>query len=99
MKFEDALKKHLALIKNRNLSGFVETIVRDDRPVLILPHGTMITGFEAVAKFHRDWFNDPDWHIETSLVRSSLGKTSRPPCYWLTRVTFLRGNGKIVRVY
>jgi hypothetical protein len=66
--FEEALKIHLDAINNRDIDGFIESVVQDERLLLIMPNGTKIKGFHAVRNFHIKWFADHDWSIETNIV-------------------------------
>ena len=68
MDFPDALNRHLAAIGARDLDGYLATLHPDVS--LITPNGTLLTGLEEVAKFHRDWFGDPDWSWELDLRRT-----------------------------
>ena len=63
--FKETLSKHLSAIDNRDIDGFLATIVKDERLVVIMPNGTLIKGYENVKNFHEDWFSDPDWSLDT----------------------------------
>ena len=73
--FKEALKAHLKTIKSRDLIGFVNTLVQDERLLLIMPNGAKISGFKAVKELHAQWFADPDWHIETDIINLIETKT------------------------
>ena len=69
MNFKESLDNHISAIFSRDLDGFSSTLVNDDRLTLILPNGSVLNGFDAIVDFHRAWFSDPDWHIETTLLK------------------------------
>lgn len=68
MEFTTALHHHLAAIHARDLDGYMRTVHKE--ATVILPNGKVITGFDEIHAFHRDWFGDPDWSMETETVRS-----------------------------
>ncbi|GAA5219073.1 hypothetical protein ACFSJ3_17100 [Corallincola platygyrae] len=68
MTFKQALAHHLAAIQQRDLRGFRETVVQDERLMVILPNGKVIQGFNDVLTFHTGWFNDQDWRLETKQI-------------------------------
>jgi hypothetical protein len=74
LRFEEALNNHLEMVKRRNLPGFTKTVIQDERLILILPNGTLIEGFEAVKQFHAEWFSDPDWTLESRLIKTIIGQ-------------------------
>ncbi|GAA3018478.1 nuclear transport factor 2 family protein [Streptosporangium longisporum] len=69
MKFDEALALHLKAIDERDLDGYLETVHQD--ATLILPNGTLLTGKDEIAKFHREWFADQDWSMSSETVRVS----------------------------
>lgn len=70
MNFKESLENHLNTISSRNLEDFSRTLVKDDRLTFILPNGSVLNGFETIVDFHKDWFSDPDWRIETTLLKT-----------------------------
>ncbi|MFB7914193.1 YybH family protein [Streptomyces sp. NPDC056061] len=68
MEFTTALDRHLAAIGARDLDAYMETV--HDEATCILPNGKTVTGAADVRAFHRDWFQDPDWTMETELTSS-----------------------------
>ncbi len=63
MTFDDTLNKHISAFKSRDLARFTETLLDDGRLSLILLDGTLMTDFESIVAFHKDWFEDEDWKI------------------------------------
>jgi uncharacterized protein (TIGR02246 family) len=65
MDFPTAVNLQLAAIGRRDLDAYLTTVHPDVS--LIMPNGTLLLGLEEVAKFHREWFGDPDWSWELDL--------------------------------
>ncbi len=63
MTFEETLDKHLTAFKSRDLNSFKETLLSDGRLSIILLDGTLMTDFESIVAFHKEWFEDEDWKI------------------------------------
>ncbi|WP_433359795.1 YybH family protein [Actinoplanes sp. CA-142083] len=70
MDFTEALDGHLATIEARDLKAYLAT-VRDDVS-LIMPNGRLLQGREAIADFHREWFDDPDWSWRLSPSHTAI---------------------------
>ncbi|WP_428242720.1 nuclear transport factor 2 family protein [Gynuella sp.] len=70
MNFKESLDNHLSSISARNLEEFSRTLVKDDRLTLIMPNSSVLNGYEAIVDFHKNWFSDPDWSIETTLLKT-----------------------------
>lgn len=65
---------HLAAIAARDLDAYLAT-VHDDVSI-ILPNGKLITGRKAVADFHKDWFADTDWTMQTEVVHEAKAENT-----------------------
>ncbi len=70
MDFSQTLQTHLYAIEQRDLDLYLSTISHDEELSLIMPNGTFIQGYEAVAKMNREWFADPDWRLEAAVLRT-----------------------------
>ena len=70
MEFGEAVDLHLAAIALRDADAYLATV--HDDVALIMPTGKLITGRDEVAAFHRDWFSDPDWRWELSVLRRTV---------------------------
>jgi uncharacterized protein (TIGR02246 family) len=70
VEFAEAVDAHLAAIARRDLDGYVATV--HDDVTLITPTGTLVAGRDDVARFHGDWFSDPDWSWELEPLRSTV---------------------------
>lgn len=85
LSLDEAVERHLNTIAERDLSGFEETIVMDDRLRMILPNGRVLQGADEVVAFHKDWFADPDWSMvverQNRFAAAGMG-------YVLCRVTY-----------
>jgi uncharacterized protein (TIGR02246 family) len=68
MDFPAAVNHHLSAIARRDLDGYLATVHPDVN--LIMPNGTLLSGHDELAAFHRDWFGDPDWSWELDLRRT-----------------------------
>ena len=68
MDFPDAVNEHLAAIGRRDVDAYLATV--HPQANLIMPNGTLLTGHDELAVFHRDWFGDPDWSWELDLRRT-----------------------------
>jgi hypothetical protein len=73
MTFTATLHKHLAALKAKDLDSFLETIPATGKLTLIFPGGRMIETAEEFIAFHREWFADPDWSTELTIVNTLEG--------------------------
>ena len=76
MSIEQVLDFHLNSVKNRDLDAFSSTLVQDDRLTLIMPNGNALFGYDAIVDFHKNWFADPDWTLQTTLLKLLQADTS-----------------------
>ncbi len=70
MTFQKTVDVHLKAIQNRDMDAFLETVTAEEKISLILPNGAFIHQRKAFVEFMRDWFSDPDWKMETELLRT-----------------------------
>ncbi len=66
MNFKQALTTHIHAIETRDLKAYQKTIAKD--VLLILPNGHMISGYDEMINFHKDWFSDPDWSMKLEIL-------------------------------
>jgi uncharacterized protein (TIGR02246 family) len=72
--FDEAVVAHLDAVARRDLPAYLDTV--HDEASVVLPNGTAISGRHAVAAFHKEWFDDPDWRMELTALRSyTVGET------------------------
>jgi uncharacterized protein (TIGR02246 family) len=70
MEFTEAVDAHLAAIGRRDVDAYLATV--HDDVALITPAGALAAGRDEVARFHRDWFGDPDWSWEVEALHSTV---------------------------
>lgn len=63
MTFDETLNKHISAFKSRDLESYSATLLDDGRLSIILLDGTLMTDFDKIIAFHKEWFEDPDWKI------------------------------------
>lgn len=68
MDFEETLNLHLDAIQKRNLGALMRTLPENGDLILIMPNGRMMRTVTEYINFHRDWFDDQDWSVETELI-------------------------------
>ena len=66
--FKTALQEHLNSIKNRDIDAFEKFFSPHYSAMVILPNGVKIEGNEEIIDFHKQWFEDDDWQMETRVV-------------------------------
>ena len=71
--FGGALERHLDALRSKDIDVFLETLPQDGPLTLILPNGKLLSNAQDVIAFHRDWFADEDWSIETHVLRTIVG--------------------------
>lgn len=68
MEFAQALADHLAAVEARDLDRYLATVHHD--ATLVLANGSLLTGKESIAQFHKGWFGDLDWSLRTETLRA-----------------------------
>ncbi|MFG2760577.1 YybH family protein [Streptomyces wuyuanensis] len=68
MDFTTALDRHLEAVRSRDLDAYMATV--HDEATVILPNGRTVEGSDAIRAFHKGWFEDPDWTMETETTRT-----------------------------
>lgn len=66
--FENALELHLKSIKDRDIAVFSDFLDPSQNSIIILPSGDMISGYENIIDFHKQWFEDLDWHMDIEII-------------------------------
>lgn len=110
--FDTALQQHFDAISNRDIEAFKSHLTNDDKLYTIVQTGHAFTTAAETISIHEDWFKDPDWIWEGSVVHKVVGedvamalvkyeyrtKADAPPISsWLTYVFQLQdGQWKIV---
>jgi len=70
MDFDAAVAAHLAAVTGRDLDAYLATV--HDEVTVVLPNGKLLSGRDEVGAFHRDWFADPDWRMDTTPVSTAV---------------------------
>ncbi|WP_405618611.1 SgcJ/EcaC family oxidoreductase [Streptomyces sp. NBC_01511] len=68
MEFTTALDHHLTTVRDRDLDAFMATVHTD--ATFILPNGRVLEGADEIRAFHKGWFADPDWTMNTEVTRT-----------------------------
>jgi len=66
--FVNAVEIHLKVIAERDIQTFAEFLHPDYNCIIILPNGGMIEGHDNILNFHKQWFEDQDWRMETKTI-------------------------------
>lgn len=69
MSFQQAVGRYFLAIEKRDLTSFKEIVKKDASVALIFPNGHLIQGYDAIIDFHRDWFLDMDWKMNTDILQ------------------------------
>jgi len=68
--FAETLQVHLQAIATRDLTTFLSTLTTKPDLTLLLPNGRFFDQRDDVVAFMRNWFADPDWHMDCTVVRT-----------------------------
>lgn len=66
--FDLALQKHLDAITNRDLNAFKSHLTKNKNLYTIVQNGHAFTTPQEIAAIHEEWFKDPHWIWEGSVV-------------------------------
>ena len=73
MTFDDVLDKHLNAIQTKNFEAFLDTVPHQGELTLLLANGRLMTTAEEFVALNREWFADPDWSLQITLIRKFTG--------------------------
>jgi ketosteroid isomerase-like protein len=105
--FDEVLQQHLDCITNRNLDVFKAHITKTETIYTIVQNGHAFKTPEEIIAVHEDWFKDPNWIWEGSVIRKVVGEDmamalikydyrakaeDKPFSTWLTYVFQLEDN-------
>lgn len=105
--FEKTLLRFMDAISNRNLDVYKEHISKADPLYTIVQNGHAFTKSDELVAVHEEWFKDPNWIWEGSVVHTVVGedlamalikyeyrakKEDAPFSTWLTYVFRLEEN-------
>ncbi len=72
--FDLALEKHFEAISNRDLGAFKSHLTKGKTLYTIVQNGHAFTTPEEITAIHEEWFKDPDWIWEASVVHKVVGE-------------------------
>lgn len=72
--FDTALQKHFAAISNRDIEAFKSHLTKGDTLYTIVQNGHAFTTPAETIDIHRQWFKDPKWIWEGSVVHKVVGE-------------------------
>lgn len=71
--FDRALQRHFEAISNRDIGAFASHMTRGETLYTIVQNGHAFTTPAEIIAVHEDWFKDPDWIWEGTLVHKVVG--------------------------
>ena len=72
--FDTALQQHFSAISNRDLEAFKSHLTRGEKLYTVVQNGHAFTTPAESIDIHVQWFKDPDWSWEGSVVHKVVGE-------------------------
>jgi ketosteroid isomerase-like protein len=72
--FEEAIQRHFDAITNRDIEAFKAHMTRNEVMYTIVQNGHAFTTPEEIIAVHEEWFKDPNWVWEGTLVHKVVGE-------------------------
>lgn len=72
--FDTALQQHFAAIANRDIAAFKAHLTREETLYTIVQNGHAFTTPAQTIAIHEQWFADPHWTWEGSVVHKVVGE-------------------------
>lgn len=72
--FDTALQEHFAAISNRDIEAFKSHLTRGETLYTIVQNGHAFTTPAETIAIHEQWFKDPNWLWEGSVVHQVVGE-------------------------
>lgn len=72
--FDEALQRHLDAISNRDIEAFKAVMPKGDTLYTIVQNGHAFKTPAEIVAIHEDWFKDPNWIWEGSVVHKVVGE-------------------------
>ncbi|MFZ4619498.1 MAG: YybH family protein [Bacteroidota bacterium] len=72
--FAAALQEHFAAISNRDIEAFKSHLTRGDTLYTIVQNGHAFLTPSETIEIHEQWFKDPNWIWEGSVVHTVVGE-------------------------
>jgi len=68
MDFRKIVQEHLDVVIKKDIVTFQKYLSPMHEPLVILPSGDILQGYDAVLDFHKDWFADADWVMKSEII-------------------------------
>jgi hypothetical protein len=72
--FDAALARHFEAISKRDMEAFKSHLTKSDILYTIVQNGHAFTTPSETIAIHEEWFKDPDWIWEGSIVHKVIGE-------------------------
>lgn len=72
--FDAALQKHFAAIANRDIAAFESHLTRGATLYTVVQNGHAFTTPAETIEIHKQWFQDPNWTWEGTVVHTVVGE-------------------------
>ena len=72
--FNTALQKHFAAISSRDIEAFKSHLTKNDTLYTIVQNGHAFTTPSETIELHKQWFKDPSWIWEGTVVHKVVGE-------------------------
>ena len=72
--FDTALQKHFAAISSRDIEAFKSHLTKNDTLYTIVQNGHAFTTRSETIELHKQWFKDPSWIWEGTVVHKVVGE-------------------------
>ncbi|MEQ1834849.1 MAG: nuclear transport factor 2 family protein [Candidatus Nitrotoga sp.] len=72
--FDIALQKHFAAISSRDIEAFKSHLTKNDTLYTIVQNGHAFTTPSETIELHKQWFKDPSWIWEGTVVHKVVGE-------------------------
>ncbi len=73
--FHQTLDKHLTAIINKDLATLETTLPPDGNMILIMQGSELIHSVDSFLNFHRVWYQDSLWTMETKTIKTEVGES------------------------
>lgn len=71
--FKSTLSKHLDAVTKKDLAELKSTMSPKGDMELIQPSSEIVYTVDGFMKFHKDWFELPNWTVETKILSMDIG--------------------------
>ncbi|MGC2166490.1 MAG: nuclear transport factor 2 family protein [Gallionella sp.] len=72
--FDKAIQEHFAAISNRDIEAFKSHLTQGQTLYTIVQNGHAFTTPAETTAIHEQWFKDPDWVWEGTVVHKVVGE-------------------------